>query len=107
MSNPRTTIPVPRDVAMTLAYVVEGFSQHATGRMPHLTHDEKGLTRQRVNDIIRRTCRIIAEWRKVQGDAYTREVCGLTQDELAAITIEYHKQVRRRENDPRRKKEVQ
>jgi hypothetical protein len=102
MTKPNTTtIPVPRDVAMTLAFVKDGLSQRTIGRSPELTGEAQGLTRQRVNDIIRRTCRLIFIWRIRNGDAFTREVCGLTQDELAAICIEYEKQLRRRESDPR------
>jgi hypothetical protein len=95
--------PLHRDIAMTRAHDIQGLSQREVGQRRDLTGDAKGLTRQRVNDIIRRTRRTIVELAAYGGDDYACVFCSLTHDELAAIRVAYGKQLRRWETDPRRK----
>ena len=88
-TNTTTIHPVPRDVAIARAYLIDGWSQQRVGQA------FEGLSRQRVNAIVKRACRIITRFSEENGDAYTCAAFGLNLDDLGAFRTKHRQFLRR------------
>jgi hypothetical protein len=96
-ANTTTIYPVPRDVAIARAYLIDGWSQQRVG------HAFDGLSRQRVNAIVKRACRVVTRFSEENGDAYTCAAFGLNLDDLGAFRTKHRQFLRRQQERSRTK----